>query len=109
MNYIMVSREELDQQREVTRLISQAVREINSEPVYTARQKADLVKKLGGAPRQELFNFLNVTYRTGPDIAKNLEYLLRPGRPRGGPSSSPPGDTKESVLKRLKRMNRGRT
>lgn len=87
-------------------LITKAIRDINSDPSLTAEEKAKAVKQLGGAPKQALYDYLNVTYRTGPDIAKNIQVLIDPQRPRGGPSTTKPGTTLDSIKEKIKRINR---
>jgi len=44
-----------DLQKKLTQLITEKIREINTEPGLTQAQKAEVIKQLGGAPKKVLF------------------------------------------------------
>ena len=90
-------------QKSLTELVSKAVRDINTDSAFTAEQKRDLIRKLGGVPRHLMFEFLNSQYRSGPDIAKSIEELLSEGRPR---NTKRTGRTPQEILNEVKEINK---
>ena len=88
-----------------TQLVTKAIRDINTEPTLTAEEKAAAIKKLGGIPREVMFDYLNIRYRTGPDIADYVKNWVSPGRPRGGPSTTKPGTTLKTLTDKIKSLN----
>jgi len=60
--------------------------------------KVKLIGELKGAPKEELFDFLNKNFRTGPGLAESIAKYVSKGRPRGATSDSVKG-----ILKRIKK------
>ena len=68
--------------REFTAELSKQIQDINGDPANT---KADIYRKIGelkGAPKQDMYDFLNTNFRTGPGLL--LDIAMSEGRPRGG-------------------------
>ena len=68
-------------QREFTAALSKQIQDINGDPANT---KADIKKKienLKGAPKEDMFDFLNTHFRSGPGLL--LDIALSGDRPRG--------------------------
>ena len=92
----------LDLQKRFTELISKAIRDINTDSAFTAEQKRDLIKQLGGAPKHLMFEFLNSQYRSGPEIAKNIKALISEDRPRHTERTN---RTPNEILNEVKELN----
>ncbi len=86
----------------LTELVAQAVRNINTDPALTPEARAEAIKELGGAPKHLLFEYLNASFKTGPEIAKAVKDLISHDRPRGATKKSTP----EKVLDKVKRINK---
>ena len=43
---------------------------------------------MAGISKQDMYDFLNIQYRTGPDISKYVASFVSKDRPRGGPSTT---------------------
>ncbi len=67
------------------RLVKQ-IQDINGNPAFSAQEKQEAIANLKGAPREEMFEYLNNNFRTGPDLAEALRPFVSKNRPRGGPS-----------------------
>ena len=78
--------------------LSKAIRDVNTDTALTAEQKRDTIKKMAGISKQDMYNFLNVQYRTGPDISKYVAQFVSKDRPRGGPGTQ---STKKSLIRRI--------
>lgn len=81
--------------REYTQSITKQIQDINGNPAYTPAEKVAAIKKLDGAPKEDMFEFLNKNFRTGPGLSGNLSHLVSQGRPRGGPKDSAKGTKKK--------------
>ena len=66
--------------------LSKAIQDVNTDTALTAEQKRDTIKKMSGISKQDMFDFLNANYRTGPDISAYVAQFVSKDRPRGGPS-----------------------
>lgn len=93
----------LDLQKDLTRIVTNAIRDINTEPGLTPAQRADLIKQLGGVPKNIMYEYLNSTYRSGMDISREIKELISEGRPRGG--RKPSDRTPEQIKAHVKRIN----
>lgn len=67
--------------------LSKAIQDVNTDTALTAEQKRDTIKKMAGISKQDMYDFLNIQYRTGPDISKYVAQFVSKDRPRGGPST----------------------
>lgn len=74
-------------------LISQ-IQDINGNPALSPDQKAKAIANLKGASREDMFDYLNKNFRTGPGLAKSLAKYVSQGRPRGAPDDSAKGTKK---------------
>ena len=64
--------------------LSKAIRDVNTDSAFTSIQKRDIIKKMAGISKQDMFDFLNANYRTGPDISVFVAKFVSKDRPRGG-------------------------
>ena len=85
-------------------LVSNAVRDINTEPGLTKKEQAADVKSLGGISRPIMFDFLNSTYRTGMDLHINIKQMISKNRPKGGPKKTDT-DT-HTIFEKIKIINK---
>lgn len=76
-----------DQKSFTAELIRQ-IQDINGNPALSPDQKAKAIANLKGASREDMFDYLNKNFRTGPGLAKSMAKYVSEGRPRGGPSDS---------------------
>ena len=83
-----------DQKSFTVELIRQ-IQDINGNPALSPDQKAQAIANLKGAPREEMFEYLNKNFRTGPGLAKSLSKYVSQDRSRGGPSDSAKGTKKK--------------
>jgi len=81
-------------QREFTTKLIQQIQEINGNHVLSAKQKAKAISELKGAPREEMFDYVNKNYRTGPGLSEAMAKFVSKDRPRGAPSDSAKGTKK---------------
>ena len=65
--------------------LSKAIQDVNTDTALTPEQKRDTIKNMAGISKQDMFDFLNANYRTGPDISKYVAQFVSSDRPRGGP------------------------
>ena len=68
-----------DQMTHFRELLSQAVRDINTEPGFTAEQKRDLIKNLPGMSdkNHNFYDFLNSQYRNAYAIKVQVAIMER--------------------------------
>ena len=71
--------------RAFTAELTSKIQYINGNPAFSAGEKVEEINKLEGAPREDMFEFLNKNFRTGPDLAQSLRKYVSEDRPRGGP------------------------
>ena len=90
-----MSKEMLAKQRAYTASLTRTVQDILGDPTLTPKKQAESIKKLDGASKQNMFEFLNKTFRVGPDLADSIKAIISKDRPRGGPSM-------DGLKKRLK-------
>ncbi len=67
------------------RLVKQ-IQDINGNPALSAQEKKEAIANLSGATREDMMDYLNKNFRTGPDLAKSLRPFVSKDRPKGGPS-----------------------
>ena len=84
-----------DKQRAFTASLQRTVQDIINDHTLTPKKQAESIKKLDGASKQNMFEFLNKTFRVGPDLADSIKAIISKDRPRGGPSM-------DGLKKRLK-------
>lgn len=77
-----------DKMRAFTAEISREIQDINGDTTLTPKQQAQKIGNLKGAPKEDMFMFLNQNYRVGADLADEIKKLISKDRPRGGPSMS---------------------
>lgn len=83
-----------DQKSFTVELIRQ-IQDINGNPALSPDQKAQAIANLKGASRQDMFDYLNKNFRTGPGLSKSLSKFVSKDRPRGAPSDSVKGSKKK--------------
>jgi len=81
-------------QREFTNSLVLQIQEINGNHVLSAKQKAKAISELSGAPREEMFDYVNTHFRTGPGLSEEMAKFVSKDRPRGAPSDSATGTKK---------------
>ena len=74
--------------RQITNEISLQIQEINGNPAFSNKQKVDKIAALKGASKEDMFDFLNKNFRTGPGLAEEVAKYVSKGRPRGAPDDS---------------------
>ena len=83
-----------DQKAFTVELIRQ-IQDINGNPGLSPDQKAQAIANLKGASREDMFDYLNKNFRTGPGLSKSLSKFVSKDRPRGAPSDSAKGIKKK--------------
>lgn len=83
-----------DQKAFTAELIRQ-IQDINGNPALSPDQKAEAIANLKGASREDMFDYLNKNFRTGPGLSKSLSKFVSKDRPRGAPSDSAKGTKKK--------------
>ncbi len=69
--------------RAITNEISVQIQDINGNNKLTNKQKVKAISELKGAPREELFDFLNKNFRTGPGLSEEVAKFVSKGRAVG--------------------------
>ncbi|MEE9215755.1 MAG: hypothetical protein V3U54_13450 [Thermodesulfobacteriota bacterium] len=82
-------------QKSFTAELVNQIQDIVGNPALSPDQKAKAIANLKGAPREDLFDYLNKNFRTGPGLDKSIAKYVSKGRPRGVPSDSAK-DTKKN-------------
>lgn len=77
--------------RAFTAQLSKQIQDINGDPKLAGHEKKAAIEKLSGAPKEDMYEFLNRNFRTGPGLHGNLKHLVTEGRPRGAPKDSAKG------------------
>ncbi len=80
-----------------TQLVKQ-IQDINGNPSLSASEKKEAIANLSGASREDMMDYLNANFRTGPGLAESLSKHVSEGRPVGAPKDSAVG---KKVRKRL--------
>jgi len=83
--------------REFTQELSDQIGEINGNPRYSPDKKVKLIGELKGAPKEDMYEFLNANFRTGPGLAEAIKKVISKNRPVGGPK-----ETLNIIKKKLK-------
>ena len=84
-----------DKMRAYTLEITKQIQNINGNPALAPHEKVKAISELKGAPKEDMFEFLNNNFRTGPGLHGNLAHLVSQGRPRGAPKDSAKGTKKK--------------
>jgi len=82
-------------QKSFTDKLIKQIQDINGNPALSPDQKAAAIANLQGASREEMFDYLNKNFRTGPGLSESLARYVSKGRPRGAPSDSAKGTKKK--------------
>ena len=77
-------KEMLDKMQAFTAEISREIQDINGDTTLTPKQQAQKIGSLKGAPKEDMFMFLNNNYRVGPDLSIEIKKLISKNRPLGG-------------------------
>ena len=89
------------QEQELTRLVTKAIQDINTEPGLTAEQKKECIKQLGGLPRGTLLDYLNAQYRTAMEVADFIKQAASRKNPNRFIEK-----TKEAIIDTVKKTNK---
>lgn len=73
-----------DKMRAITNEISLQIQEINGNPAFSPKQKVEKIGSLKGAPKKDLYDFLNLNFRTGPGLSEEIKKVISKDRPIGG-------------------------
>ena len=92
LNFIEVL---VDQKSFTVKLIKQ-IQDINGNPSLSPLEKEQAIGNLQGATREDMFEYLNKNFRTGPGLSKNVAKAVSKDRPRGAPSDSAKGSKKKA-------------
>ena len=60
--------------------LSKAIQDVSTDTGLTAEQKRDTIKNMSGISKHEMLDFLNSTYRTGPQISEYVAQFVNKGR-----------------------------
>ena len=71
--------------RSITEEISREIQDINGNTRLTNKQKVKQISELKGAPREELFDFLNKNFRTGPGLSEEVAKFVSKDRVKNLP------------------------
>jgi len=74
-----------------TAKIVKQIQDINGDPSLSPEEKKQAIKNLQGASREDMMDFLNQNFRTGPGLAPSLSKHVSKDRPRGAPKQSAKG------------------
>lgn len=88
---MVMPKEMKDKMRAFTMGLSKQIQFINFNPAMSGEEKARAISELKGAPKEDMFEFLNNNFRRGPGLEGSLAHLVSLGRPRGAPSDSAKG------------------
>jgi len=78
-------------QKAFTNKIVLAIQDINGNPALSGAEKMEAIKNLQGAPKEDMYEYLNNNFRTGPGLSPFLSKYVSRGRPRGAPKDSAKG------------------
>jgi len=84
--------------RAITNEISLQIQDINGNTRLTNKQKVEKISVLKGAPKEDLFKFLNDNFRTGPGLSEEVAKFVSEGRPRGAPK-----DSFKEIMRKIKK------
>jgi len=74
--------------RAITNEISLQIQDINGNHRLTNKQKVKAISELKGAPKEDMFKFLNDNFRTGPGLSEEVAKFVSKGRPLGAAKDS---------------------
>ena len=78
-------------QKAFTEKLIRQIQDINGNNTLTAKQKAAAIANLSGASREDMFDYLNKNFRTGPGLSEEIAQFVSQGRPKGAPKDSAVG------------------
>jgi len=73
-----------DKMRAYTAQLTRQVQDITSNKSLTPKKQAEEIGKLKGAPKEDMFKFMNDNFRVGPDLAASIKAVISKNRPVGG-------------------------
>jgi len=73
-----------DKMRAYTAQLTRQVQDITSNNSLSPEKQAQEIGKLKGAPKEDMYKFLNDNFRVGPDLAFSIKKLISKNRPVGG-------------------------
>lgn len=74
--------------KSITNEISLQIQEINGNPRFSNKQKVKMISELKGAPKEDMFDFLNKNFRTGPGLSEEVAKFVSKGRVKDLPSEA---------------------
>ena len=66
-----------------TMRIAKQIQDINGNHGLSAEEKRDAINQLSGAKKEDMYQYLNDNFRTGPTLAASLRKFVSKDRPRG--------------------------
>ena len=70
--------------RAYTAQLTRQVQDITGDGTLTPLKQAEKIGQLKGAPKEDMYKFLNDNFRVGPDLAYSIKQLISNNRPIGG-------------------------
>ena len=74
----------LAKQREYTAALTRQVQDITANKTLTPKKQAEEIGQLKGAPKEDMYKFLNDNFRVGPDLEYSIKQLISKNRLIGG-------------------------
>jgi len=74
--------------RAYTAQLTRQVQDITSNNSLSPEKQAQEISKLKGAPKEDMYKFMNDNFRVGPDLADSLKKIISKNRPVGGPTET---------------------
>ena len=66
--------------KSITLELSRQIQDINGDPKNTDKMRVEKIAALKGAPKEELFDFLEKNFRTGPGLHPEIERFISKNR-----------------------------
>lgn len=82
---MVMPKEMKDKRMAFTARLSKQIQDINGDPKLSGPEKQAAIEGLKGAPKEDMYDFLNNNFRTGPGLDKSFRALISKNRPKGGP------------------------
>ena len=73
-----------DKMRAYTAQLTRQVQDVLGDKTLTPKKQAEQIGKLKGAPKEDMYKFLNDNFRVGPDLAISIKEIISKNRPVGG-------------------------
>jgi len=70
--------------RAYTAQLTRQVQDVLGDKTLTPKKQAEEIGKLKGAPKEDMYKFLNDNFRVGPDLAFSIKAIISKNRPVGG-------------------------